>query len=154
MADAPTIDIAIKAAETGRLLIATMPTPDVTTTVERILAALPAAEREVGRMRLSEAVRAIVAQQLLPRRDGKGRIAAMEILVATPAIRECLKSPTRLGELKKLLADAKGEGMQTFEQHLSELVTGERITSDTAKVAVIPTAAPAPAKRGKQGASG
>ena len=153
MADAPTIDIAIKAAETGRLLIATMPTPDVTTTVERILAALPAAEREVGRMRFSEAVRAVLAQQLLPRKDGKGRVAAMEIMVATPAIRECLKSPTRLGELKKLVAEAKGDGMQTYEQHLSELVAAERITTETAKAAVIPTATPTPAKRGKQAAS-
>ncbi len=154
MADAPTIDVAIKAAETGRLLIATMPTPDVATTVERILAAMPAAEREIGRMRFSEAVRAVVAQQLLPRKDDKGRVAAMEIMVATPAIRESLRSPSRLGELKKLIGEAKGDGMQTFEQHLDELVSGDRITSETARAAVIPTGAPAPSgKRGKQAAS-
>jgi len=68
MADATTIDTAIKAAETGRLLIATMPTPDVTTTVERILATLPTEERDIGRMRFAEAVRAVMAQQLLPAR--------------------------------------------------------------------------------------
>jgi twitching motility protein PilT len=152
MADGPTIDTAIKAAETGRLLIATMPTPDVTTTIERIIAALPAEEREIGRMRFSEAVRAVVAQQLLPRKDDKGRVAAMEILVASPAIQEALKSASRLGELKKLMAEAKGDGMQTFEQHLAELVSGGRVTSETAKAAGASTPAQ-PGKRGKQAAS-
>jgi twitching motility protein PilT len=74
----------------------------------------------------------------------------MEVMVATPAIRECLKSPTRLGELKKLVAEAKGDAMQTFEQHLNELVAGERITAETARAAVIPTATPTAGKRGKQ----
>jgi twitching motility protein PilT len=155
MADAPTIDTAIKAAETGRLLIATMPTPDVTTTVERVVAAFPAGEREIGRMRFSEAVRAVVAQQLLPRKDDKGRVAAVEVMVATPAIRESLKSASRLGELKKLMADGKNDGMQTFEQHLHELVSGGRISSETARAAVVSTTAPAQSgKRAKQAASG
>jgi len=155
MADAPTIDTAIKAAETGRLLIATMPTPDVTTTVERVVAAFPAGEREIGRMRFSEAVRAVVAQQLLPRKDDKGRVAAVEVMVATPAIRESLKSASRLGELKKLMADGKNDGMQTFEQHLQELVSGGRISSETARAAVVSTTAPAQSgKRGKQAAAG
>ena len=153
--DAATIDAAIKAAETGRLLIATLPTPDVTTTIERILATLPREEREIGRMRFAEAVRAVLAQQLLPRKDDKGRVAAMEILVATPAIRECLKSAARLTELKKLMGDAKDDGMQTFEQHLGELVAGGRLAPESAKAALIPTPAPGsqPGKRGKQAAS-
>jgi twitching motility protein PilT len=154
MADAPIIDTALKAAETGRLLIATSPTPDVTTTIERLLAALPVAEREIGRMRFSEAVQAVIAQQLLPRKDDKGRVAAMEIMVATAAIRESLKSASRLGELKRLMADARRDGMQTFEQHLNELVSGGRVTAETAKAAAIPAAAPAQSgKRGKQAAS-
>jgi len=152
MADATTIDTAIKAAETGRLLIATMPTPDVTTTVERILATLPTEEREIGRMRFAEAVRAVVAQQLVPRKDDKGRVPAMEILIGTPAIRSSLKSAARLGELKKLMSDARDDGMQIFEQHLAELVAGGRIASESAKVALVPTPSPSSqsAKRGKQ----
>jgi twitching motility protein PilT len=155
IADATTIDAAIKAAETGRLLIATLPTPDVTTTVERILATLPTEEREIGRMRFAEAVRAVLAQQLLPGKDEKGRIAAMEILIATPAVRECLKSSTRLADLKKIMSDAQGDGMQTFEQHLSDLVSAGRLTADSAKAAVVPTSMPGSqsAKRGKQAAS-
>ena len=152
MADATTIDTAIKAAETGRLLIATMPTPDVTTTVERILATLPTEEREIGRMRFAEAVRAVVAQQLVPRKDDKGRVPAMEILIGTPAIRSSLKSAARLGELKKLMSDARDDGMQIFEQHLAELVAGGRIASESAKVGLVPTPSPSSqsAKRGKQ----
>ncbi len=155
LGDAATIDAAIKAAETGRLLIATLPTPDVPTTIERILATLPREEREIGRMRFAEAVRAVLAQQLLPRKDDKGRVAAMEILVATPGIRECLKSAARLAELKKLMGDAKDDGMQTFEQHLGELVAGGWLAPESAKAALIPTPGPGsqPGKRGKQAAS-
>jgi len=155
MADAGTIDTAIKAAETGRLLIATMPTPDVTTTVERIVATLPMEEREVGRMRFAEAVSAVVAQQLLPRKDDKGRVPAMEIMIATPAIRASLKSASRLADLKKLMSDARGDGMQVFEQHLAELVSAGRIAQESAKAALVPTPAPSSqsGKRGKQAAS-
>jgi twitching motility protein PilT len=154
MNDTETVDTALKAAETGRLVIATMPTPDVTTTVERILATLPKEERAVGRMRLSESIRAIVAQQLLPRKD-EGRVAVVEILLGTPAIRDCLRASDRLTELKRIMADGRGDEMQTFEFHLSELVAEERVTADTAKAALIPTplAAPAGGKRGKQAAN-
>jgi twitching motility protein PilT len=156
MADADTVDTAIKAAETGRLVIATMPTADVTTTVERIIATLPTEERSVGRMRLSEAVRAVIAQQLLPLRSNDGRVAAVEILLGTPAVRDCLKGSERLSDLKKLIADGRSEGMQTFEAHLSELVAEERVSAETARVALIPTPTPAPSgggKRGKQAAN-
>jgi twitching motility protein PilT len=156
MADADTVDTAIKAAETGRLVIATMPTADVTTTVERIIATLPTEERSVGRMRLSEAVRAVIAQQLLPLRSDDGRVAAVEILLGTPAVRDCLKGSESLSDLKKLIADGRSEGMQTFEAHLSELVAEERVSAETARVALIPTPTPAPSgggKRGKQAAN-
>ena len=155
MNDVETIDTAIKAAETGRLVIATMPTADATTTVERILATLPKEERSVTRMRLSESLRAIIAQQLLPRRDQEGRVAVVEILLGTPAVRDCLRASDRLGELKRLIAAGRNEGMQTFEAHLSELVAEERISADTAKAALIPTALPSSGggKRAKQAAN-
>ncbi|MGH7628244.1 MAG: type IV pilus twitching motility protein PilT [Gemmatimonadales bacterium] len=150
MADADTVDTAIKAAETGRLVIATMPTPDVATTVERIIATLPKEERSVGRMRLSEALCAVVAQQLLPRRGKDARVAAVEILLGTAAVRECLRRSDRLTDLKKLIADGRGDGMQTFEIHLSELVAEERVTAETARAAMIATPAPA-SSGGKRG---
>ena len=147
-ADADTIDTAIKGAETGRLVIASMPTPNVITTIERILTTLPREEREIGRMRLSEALRAIVCQQLLPEKNEKGRVPAIELLIATPAVRECLKDASRMGELRKLMADGRKQlGTQTFEQHLAELTDAGTITAETAKAAVSMGGGPAPPPR-------
>jgi twitching motility protein PilT len=156
IADPETIDTAIKAAETGHLVIATMPTPGVTATIDRILTTLPREEREIGRMRLSEALSAIVSQQLLPQKDDKGRVPAVEVLMATPAVRESLKDHARLGELRKHMTDGRKQlGTQTFEQHVAELVEAGLITQDTAKAA-LSMGAPAPAspkKGAKQAAS-
>jgi len=157
IADAETIDTAIKGAETGRLVIASMPTPDVITTIERILTTLPREEREIGRMRLSEALRAIISQQLLPLKDDKGRVPAVEVLVATPLVRECLKDAKRTGELRDHMADGRKQlGTQTFDQHVGELIEAGLITADTGRAALSLGAgpAPAPAKKGpKQAAS-
>jgi twitching motility protein PilT len=156
ISDADTIDTAIKGAETGRLVIASMPTPNVVTTIERILTTLPREEREIGRMRLSEALRAIVSQQLLPENDEKGRVPAVELLIATPAVRECLKDASRMGELRKLMADGRKQlGTQTFEQHLADLTEAGTITSETAKAALSMSGGPAPPakKGGKQAVS-
>ena len=137
MADAETIDTAIKAAETGHLVIATMPTADVVASVERVIAALPAQEREVGRMRFAEALRAIVSQQLLPEKKDEGRVPAVELLIATPAVRDILRDRSRTGEVRKQMADGrKQHGSQTYQQHLDELVEGNLITSDIAKTAL------------------
>jgi twitching motility protein PilT len=137
IADAATIDTAIKGAETGHLVIATITTPDVVTTIERVIATLPAEEREIGRMRFSEAVHSIISQQLLPLKDDKGRVAAVEVLIASPAVRECLKAADRTVQLKRIMADGRHElGTQTYDQHLSELVEAEQITEDTKRAAL------------------
>ena len=150
MADAETIDTAIKAAETGHLVIATMPTADVVASVERVIAALPAQEREVGRMRFAEALRAIVSQQLLPEKKDRGRVPAVELLIATPPVREILRDRSRTGEVRKQMADGrKQHGSQTYQQHVDELVEGNLITSDTAKAALALTTPPA--SGGKRG---
>ena len=135
--DPETAVAALKAAETGRLVIAALPTPDVATTISHILAMIPTAEREIGRMRLAESLRGIVAQQLLPRADGEGRVAAMEILSATPAVREILRDPARAAELQKLMK-ADGE-MQTLKQHLDALVKSGAVARDTARVTASPS---------------
>jgi twitching motility protein PilT len=156
VADAATVDIAIKAAETGHLVLATMPTPDVVTSIERLVATLPAEEREIGRMRLSEALRAIISQQLLPRKDEKGRVAAVEVLISTPAVRECLKDAARLRDLRRHMADGRKQlGTQTFEQHVDDLVASGAITTETARVALSlgGVAAPASGKRGARQAA-
>ncbi len=137
MADGETIDTAVKAAETGHLVIATMPTADVVASVERVLAAIPAEEREVGRMRFAEALRAIVSQQLLPEKKDKGRVPAVELLIATPAVRDILRDGGRTSEVRKQMADGrKQHGSQTYQQHVDELVEANLISSDTAKAAL------------------
>jgi twitching motility protein PilT len=155
ISDADTIDTAIKGAETGRLVIASMPTPNVVATIERVLTTLPREEREIGRMRLSEALGAIVSQQLLPEKDEKGRVPAVEVLLATPAVRECLRDASRMPELRKLMADGRKQlGTQTFDQHVAELVEAGTITAETGKAAIsmvgelVPTV-----KKGKQASS-
>ncbi len=141
MGDAATIDTALKGAETGHLVIATSTTPDVVTTIERLIATLPAEEREIGRLRFSEAVHSIISQQLLPVKGDKGRIAAVEVLLGTPAVRECLKDPKRTSQVKALMADGHKElGTQTYDQHLDELIEADQITEET-KVAALATAA-------------
>jgi twitching motility protein PilT len=144
MADAATIETAMKGAETGHLIIATSTTPDVVTTIERVIASLPAEEREIGRMRFAESVHAIVSQQLLPLKDDKGRVAAVEVLIATPAARECLKDSSRIGQLKRIMADGHKElGTQTYDQHLEELVDADQIVSQTKRAAQAATSPPA-----------
>ncbi|HZN98059.1 MAG TPA: PilT/PilU family type 4a pilus ATPase [Gemmatimonadales bacterium] len=154
MADAPTIDTSMKAAETGRLVIGTVASPDVIATVERVVGTLLPAERDVGRMRFSEAVRAVISQQLLPKKDDDGRIAAVEVLIATPAIRECLKDPERISQVKQIMAEGRKDlGSQTFDQHLDELIEAGQITPETRRVALATAGNAFPASRRKRAAS-
>jgi twitching motility protein PilT len=156
MADAETIDTAIKAAETGHLVIATMPTADVVATVERVIAAMPAEEREVGRMRFAEALRAIVSQQLLPEKKEKARVPAVELLIATAAVRDIIRDGGRTTEVRKQMAEGrKQHGSQTYQQHLEELVEANLISSETAKAALaLSTPAPGSGKKGGKQGSG
>jgi twitching motility protein PilT len=148
--DAETIDTAIKAAETGHLVIATMPTADAVTTIDRIVATFPREEREIGRMRFAEALRGVVSQQLLPERDDQGRVPAVEILLATPAVREVLRDGGRLGEVRTLMADGRTQlGSQTYEQHVAALIEAGTISAETARTASAASArAPTGGRRG------
>jgi twitching motility protein PilT len=141
LADGDTVATAVKAAESGLLVITSVPTPDVTTTVQRLLTMLPQEEREVGQLRLAEALRAVVAQQLLPTRESEGKVAAIELLECTPQVRDVLRDGQRLGELKNLMGAGIDLGMQTFEQHVSQLLDGGHINTETARAAMRPMAA-------------
>jgi twitching motility protein PilT len=133
MRDAETIDTAMKAAETGHLLISTLHTPDAVTTVSRVVSMFPPEEQEIARLRLSEALQGVVSQRLLPRADGKGRIAALEILICTGTARDMVKDPGRAPELHDYIRESREQyGMQTFDQHLMELVSDDVVTYETA----------------------
>lgn len=123
MRDAETIDTAIKAAETGHLLISTVHTPDAQSTVLRILAMFDPDEQDVVRIRLAESLHAVISQRLLPRKDAAGRVAALEIMIVTPTIRELMLDKDRVGEIRDHIASGREQyGMQTFDQHLEDLV--------------------------------
>ncbi len=149
--DAETLDTVIKAAETGRLVIGAMPTPDVMTTIGQVYAMLPREERDIGRVRFSEALTAIISQQLLPRKDGEGRVVAVELLLATAPIRDALKDPSRVVEVKSQMARGYGRaGMQTYEQHTAELVKAGVISVQTARAIAGDHDDPASPPKGKR----
>jgi twitching motility protein PilT len=125
MRDAETIDTAMKAAETGHLLISTLHTPDAQSTIMRIVAMFPPEEQTVVRIRLAESLHAVVSQRLLPRANGHGRVPAAEVMIVTSTIRDLIMDG-RVDEIRDYIADGSQYGMQTFDQHLMDLVnTGE-----------------------------
>jgi twitching motility protein PilT len=134
--DAETIDTAIKAAETGHVLMSTLHTPDAASTIMRMMAMFPPEEQEVVRIRLAESLTAVISQRLLPKKSGKGRAVAAEIMVNTPSIKDIIAEGTRIGEIKDFIAEGREQyGMQTFDQCLADLVNSGEVTFDTAKAA-------------------
>jgi twitching motility protein PilT len=135
MRDAETIDTALKAAETGHLLMSTLHTPDAVTTIMRIIAMFPPEEQDVVRIRIAESLNAVISQRLLPRKDGKGRVVAAEVMVVTPAIRDLILE-ARINEIRDFIADGREQyKMQTFDQHLVDLVNSDVVSFEIAKAA-------------------
>jgi twitching motility protein PilT len=92
-------------------------------------------------MRLAESLRAVVSQRLLPRKDGKGRVVAVEIMRRTATIEDCIADSSRTGEIRDLLSEGRTQyGMQTFDQHITELFEQELISLDVAKSAATSSA--------------
>jgi twitching motility protein PilT len=136
MRDAETIETAMKAAETGHVLVTTLHTPDAVTTVNRVISMFAPEEQEIARLRLSEALHAVVSQRLLPRADGHGRVAAIEVLLATAAAREMIRERDRTASLTDYIKASREQyGMQTFDQHLMDLVADDVVTYETALAA-------------------
>ena len=133
MRDAETIDTAMKAAETGHLLVSTLHTPDATTTISRVIAMFPPEEQDIVRIRLADALHAVISQRLLRRKDGHGRVAALEVMIVTATIRDLILNPNRTSEIREFIAEGKEQyGMQTFDQHLMDLVTQDIVEYDHA----------------------
>jgi len=133
MRDAETIDTAMKAAETGHLLVSTLHTPDCTTTISRVIAMFPPEEQDIVRIRMADALHAVISQRLLRRKDGHGRVAALEIMIVTSTIKDLILDPNRTSEIREFIAEGKEQyGMQTFDQHLQELVTQDIVEYDHA----------------------
>lgn len=134
--DAETIDTAMKAAETGHLLISTLHTPDATTTIARMVAMFPPEEQEIARIRLADTLHAVISQRLLPRADGHGRVAALEIMIVTPTIRDLIRDRARVAEIRDYIEEGRDQyGMQSFDQHLMDLVESGVVSFEVARAA-------------------
>src|SRR6266436_5766454 len=134
--DPETVDTAMKAAETGHLLVSTLHTPDAVTTVSRVVSMFPPEEQDIARLRFSEALHAVVSQRLLPRADGRGRAAALEVLLATETARDMIREKDRTASLDDYIKASREQyGMQTFDQHLMDLVADDVVTYETALAA-------------------
>jgi twitching motility protein PilT len=135
MRDKVTIETALKAAETGHLVISTLHTRNAVQTLSRIIAVFESSEQEMIRVRLSESLQAVISQRLVQRKEG-GRVAAMEILVMTSTIRDCVRDRTRLDEIGDLIEEGREVyGSQSFDQHLTDLVKSGAVEFDVAKAA-------------------
>jgi twitching motility protein PilT len=133
MRDLETIEIAMTAAETGHLVMSTLHTLDAGETITRIVAAFPPYQQKQIRLQLGAILKGVVSQRLLPRADGRGRVAAVEILRATARVRELIEDKDRTKELGDAIAAGfTTYGMQTFDQSLMGLLSKRLITYDEA----------------------
>jgi twitching motility protein PilT len=133
MRDVETIEIAFEAAETGHLVLSTLHTIDASKTVDRIVGVFPKSEEHIVRTRLANTFRYIVSQRLMSKADGKGRVAAIEILKSTIRTREYIEKGEREGKsLLDAMNDGELEGMQTFDRVLERLVRDGSVSIATA----------------------
>ncbi|HVS21096.1 MAG TPA: PilT/PilU family type 4a pilus ATPase [Pyrinomonadaceae bacterium] len=133
MRDRETIEVALEAAETGHLVLSTLHTIDAAKSVERIIGVFPKNEEQSIRTRLSQTFRYIISQRLLPRADGNGRVAAIEILKATSRTREYIERGESEGKsLTDAMEQGETEGMQTFDGQLEQMIRSGIVTKDDA----------------------
>lgn len=133
MRDAESIDIALKAAETGHMVFSTVHTPDAVKTIGRLVSVFSSDEQTNVRYRLADALKATVSQRLLPRIDGAGRVLAAEIMIVTSTVQDLIRDVGRTGLLKDTIEKGGSQyGMQSFDQHLKKLYEEKRISLEVA----------------------
>jgi twitching motility protein PilT len=131
MRDLETIQLALTAAETGHLVLSTLHTNSVAQTVDRVIDVFPAEQQGYVRQIFANVARGIISQTLLPRKDGRGRIAAMEVLIATPAVKNMIRE-SKSHQVASLIQTGSQYGMQTLDQCLAALLRRDLIASETA----------------------
>ncbi|MCI0489004.1 MAG: PilT/PilU family type 4a pilus ATPase [Blastocatellia bacterium] len=134
MRDSETVDIALKAAETGHLVISTIHTPDAQRTIGRLISFFPVEEHPTVRARLAQNLMAIVSLRLITGCNGAGRLPAVEVMLVTRSIEECIRNPEKTGEIQQYIQKSAEIGMQTFDQHLVQLLQSGKISLDSAKL--------------------
>jgi len=132
--DLETIRLALTAAETGHLVFGTLHTSSAAKSIDRIIDVFPAEEKEMVRAMLSESLQAVISQNLLKTKDGTSRVAAHEIMLATPAIRNLIRE-AKVAQMYSAIQTGSQVGMQTLDQCLMDLVRRGAISADTARTA-------------------
>ncbi|HYN54865.1 MAG TPA: type IV pilus twitching motility protein PilT [Methylotenera sp.] len=132
MRDLETIRLALSAAETGHLVFGTLHTSSAAKTVDRIIDVFPAAEKEMVRSMLSESLRAVISQTLCKTKDEQGRVAAHEIMIGTPAIRNLIRE-NKIPQMYSAIQTGSNIGMQTLDQNLQDLVKRNVISVNEAR---------------------
>ena len=133
MRDLETIRLALTAAETGHLVFGTLHTSSAAKTIDRIVDVFPAAEKDMTRSMLSESLVAVISQSLIKRKDGSGRIAAHEIMIGNSAIRNLIRE-NKIAQMYSVIQTSLGQGMQTLDQCLEELVRRNLINNAEARL--------------------
>ncbi len=133
MRDLETAETALAAAETGHLVLSTLHTIDAPETISRIISMFPPHQQRHVRLQLSNVLKGVVSQRLIPRIEGKGRVAAVEVLISTARVRELIDDREKTVQLKDAIAQGYTTyGMQTFDQALMDLVKREVISYEEA----------------------
>jgi twitching motility protein PilT len=130
--DLETIRLALTAAETGHLVFGTLHTSSAAKTIDRVVDVFPAAEKEMVRSMLSESLRAVISQTLLKTKDGTGRVAAHEIMIGTPAIRNLIREG-KVAQMYSSIQTGGNIGMQTLDQCLQDLVKRNIVAAGVAR---------------------
>jgi twitching motility protein PilT len=131
--DLETIRLALTAAETGHLVFGTLHTSSAAKTIDRIIDVFPAQEKEMVRAMLSESLRAVISQTLLKKKDASGRVAAHEIMIGTPAIRNLIRE-NKIAQMYSAIQTGQNFGMQTLDQCLQELVKRNIVSAAEARL--------------------
>ncbi|MGB7227437.1 MAG: PilT/PilU family type 4a pilus ATPase, partial [Candidatus Acidiferrales bacterium] len=135
MRDLETISTALLAAETGHMVFSTLHTLDATETIQRIIAVFPPPEQKQIRLQMASTLKAVVSQRLVRKSDGVGRVPAVEVLISTGYIRDCIINPDKTRLIRDALAAGTSQyGMQTFDQSIFDLYTKNLITLDEALI--------------------
>jgi len=132
MRDLETIRLALSAAETGHMVFGTLHTSSAAKTIDRIIDVFPAAEKEMVRSMLSESLRAVISQTLLKTKDEQGRVAAHEIMIGTPAVRNLIREG-KIPQMYSAIQTGQNVGMQTLDQNLQDLVKRNVVSANEAR---------------------
>jgi twitching motility protein PilT len=135
MRNLETVDTSLKAAETGHMVFSSIHTSDVASTINRLVSFFPSEESHQVRARLADNLKAVVSLRLLPNKKGTARVPAVEIMRSTRSIQECIKDPAKTQDINDFIARGRPENMQTFDQHLLDLLRANKISVETAMAA-------------------